>query len=1109
MKRYIFTTVLLSQIMFAQSIPVEKIIPNFDQNQVEWAIPIPQKQNIKINWQQRNSSFSTEGIRTFAGYVDNQFVGVISVHKKQLSGSISWRGKNYQITTRKGKILIKEDGIKDQCGTHSHGNDTHVRAPKTQISSKKITQGLGVKIDPNKIDDIPEIYSDGILRVYRLAILVDYSMFKNTANSDISRVRQFWAETELFLNELYTRDLSIRFQVVNNDKLIRKSIAEQIFQISQSPYSITDQATKKINEIIGENTYDIGIVASWGQQGLNGIGGLYSVYNNHSKADAWVSVLRPATVAHELGHLFGSQHTFSEGGAETMNTEPGRGQSIMSYSRTLPRDFFSLPSISTIRKAIQNNADYYTDETRTHRVGPQNSENIVYGIPMQNHPPIIDRGKLKSEYVLPQGSYFQFNIPATDPDGHSLLYTAHQANILRRQLGGLAIVHSAKPQVSPLVPFYPQYYINERQNADLIQYSAPRFPVSTDERIFWLGVSDAGALTQNPNHAVRYDMFQTKVKYVNGTAFQILNPNKTSYNAGEKVTLRWGADTNIFGKDSKVKISMSDDFGQSWKYVLVPETANDGSEEITIPHIELGRKQHTSNISSGLGLIKIEVIGHIAVAISNHHPVNGGFEIKKTAISFRNLPKQYISVKVNQIPEKANITAISTCATAQNPLLVKFSQSETNGLITRIWTTSDTCGNSATFTQYIEVKKEVSPLRFVGKLPQYQYIECPNQTPPAPEDLQVEGGTNPTLSFTQTRVDGDYENYTLKRTWIATDPDTEPISHTQIVVINDGVKPILSEYPKSITIKSIDDMPQNPTITATDNCDGNVPVDMSGYSEIINGKQVFIYSWVARDKSGNTTRHEQRITIDPNHTTPTTPPLAWVQSSLPQSKEVTCSADTQTINTLQTTGGQGTVKITHIDIRKNETCANKYTLERTYTATAGNESIEHTQIIVVNDTVAPTFNEPLPENITIEEGQDIPVQIDLTAKDNCGAAGVEKATPQEIFESGKLKQKIYTWIAKDICGNEKTYTQTINIQEKKIETPTSLTGPKLYPNPANDSFSLSIKDVKSVKIYDTVGRLVKAFKPQNQYDISDLMAEMYVVVVKTSNGTENMKLIKK
>ena len=96
-------------------------------------------------------------------------------------------------------------------------------------------------------------------------------------------------------------------------------------------------------------------------------------------------------------------------------------------------------------------------------------------------------------------------------------------------MGGIAIVRSAKPQTDPTVVFYPQYYITDNQTIAQEESAVPNFPVSSEERTFWLGVSDAGALETNSDHAVRYDMFQTKVKFVNGTAFTINSGIKKEY----------------------------------------------------------------------------------------------------------------------------------------------------------------------------------------------------------------------------------------------------------------------------------------------------------------------------------------------------------------------------------------------------------------------------------------------------------------------------------------------------------------------------------------------------------------------------------------------------
>ncbi len=70
----------------------------------------------------------------------------------------------------------------------------------------------------------------------------------------------------------------------------------------------------------------------------------------------------------------------------------------------------------------------------------------------------------------------------------------------------------------------------------------------------------------------------------------------------------------------------------------------------------------------------------------------------------------------------------------------------------------------------------------------------------------------------------------------------------------------------------------------------------------------------------------------------------------------------------------------------------------------------------------------------------------------------------------------------------------------------------LYPNPAKNEFQLTLqeKNLKSLKIYDISGKLVKEFSESDHYDISDLKAGVYnVSVLEASGSIENIKLIKK
>lgn len=72
----------------------------------------------------------------------------------------------------------------------------------------------------------------------------------------------------------------------------------------------------------------------------------------------------------------------------------------------------------------------------------------------------------------------------------------------------------------------------------------------------------------------------------------------------------------------------------------------------------------------------------------------------------------------------------------------------------------------------------------------------------------------------------------------------------------------------------------------------------------------------------------------------------------------------------------------------------------------------------------------------------------------------------------------------------------------------------LFPNPATQSFEIStgnqFGNIQQVSVTDINGRVVKSFGTnQSSYDISDLNTGIYMVEIRTENGVETKKLIKK
>ncbi|SDS22873.1 Por secretion system C-terminal sorting domain-containing protein [Polaribacter sp. KT25b] len=66
-----------------------------------------------------------------------------------------------------------------------------------------------------------------------------------------------------------------------------------------------------------------------------------------------------------------------------------------------------------------------------------------------------------------------------------------------------------------------------------------------------------------------------------------------------------------------------------------------------------------------------------------------------------------------------------------------------------------------------------------------------------------------------------------------------------------------------------------------------------------------------------------------------------------------------------------------------------------------------------------------------------------------------------------------------------------------------------YPNPATNSFQIdSSLDIENVKLYNINGRLVKTFKANTNYDVSNLAKGIYIVDIKTLKGLKTLKIVK-
>jgi len=871
------------------------VIRLFQQNNtVEWQLPVKGK-NIPLMWYERHNSLAQEGFRTFVAYHQGAFAGSISVAPSTISGEVWHEGKAYFLSTEKGILKISTEKSQFSCGTCADGHCNTDMGTTTTPKASTTARGVALAEVALPSEDKRVLYNTNVMRTYRLAMLIDYSFYKGHCRSDMNKVKAFMTEVQAGLNEVCGREIGCQFELVNDPRLIITTKEKEVYD-RPSVRTVVERATGDFNSLIGEENYDAGIVFSVykDNRGLAHLGEITGKLKGGCIANHEFYI-----ILHEFGHLLGSAHTFTIGGQTASSfTEPDRGNSIMSYINDPYGTYFSLPSIYTIRNRTNLHDAYYSDKARTQLVGlPQ--ANIPYGEVSDNRAPVIHRAKLKKSYTLPPNTYFQFDIEASDPDGDPLLYMAHQADF---KIFGKARFPSNRPTESNRIEFYQPYKKNKSNDWEAVPFKFTK-PTETGEFTFWLGVCDGkvGAYKNGKPHVPLYDVYETKVNIVGGTPFRITSTSKSSagkYKRGKEVTINWTVDKNIFGEDSKVRILFSDDYGKSYKYVLADGIPNNGKATVIFPTQAKGWKGSALSVE---GLFKIEVLNHIAYAVSSDTPST--LDMHSPDITFKNLPEPTITVKKNAIPAAPNVTAESYCKRGR--INIVLSEEPHDTYLLRQWIATNGCGDKVTAQQFIYYEKEapINSLHFVGDLPKDMHVQCKGEIPEK-ATVKAEGADNIRIDYEEEMTEGDKKAYKLTRSWIAYADNALPIRHTQQILLRDTQKPELSSYPKSMIVKSEDEVPFKENLTATDNCDGvlNVTSSESSKYDDKGKKKEVTYVWFVEDNAHNENRYIQVITINPAITTPTvvTPTVSTPTVSTPTVTTPTVSTPTVSTPTVST-----------------------------------------------------------------------------------------------------------------------------------------------------------------------------------------------------------------
>jgi uncharacterized repeat protein (TIGR01451 family) len=357
--------------------------------------------------------------------------------------------------------------------------------------------------------------------------------------------------------------------------------------------------------------------------------------------------------------------------------------------------------------------------------------------------------------------------------------------------------------------------------------------------------------------------------------------------------------------------------------------------------------------------------------------------------------------------------------------------------ITRTWTATDDAGNVGTATQTITVTDGVAPV-LVG-VPANATVDCGSIPAPANVTATDNCDANVTVAYNQTQT-GSGCNYTLTRTWTATDDCGNVATAQQTIFVNDNLPPVFvgNLPPQNITLSCTATIPAPATLTATDNCDANVTAI---FTETQNGSgcgYTLTRTWTATDDCGNSTVAQQIITINDTQA----PAFVGVP---PQNLTVDCASIPTPATLTATDNCDINVAVTFAETPNGTGC--NRTLTRTWTATddCGNSTVAQ-QILTITDNAPPVlyavhafFGEIRHGDTLYADCSQIPSldSIGFSATDACGETTrtfTENVVQGNCQSDGFLERRYCGWTASDACGNTDSLFFTVFISDTLAPT---------------------------------------------------------------------------
>ena len=375
-----------------------------------------------------------------------------------------------------------------------------------------------------------------------------------------------------------------------------------------------------------------------------------------------------------------------------------------------------------------------------------------------------------------------------------------------------------------------------------------------------------------------------------------------------------------------------------------------------------------------------------------------------------------LNASCGNIPEPEVVTATDNCSAVTIDFEEQFLAGGCPNVL-RVWTATDACGNTAVLTQQVNVIDNEAPV--ITGVPPNTTATC-SSIPEMPEpDVSDNCDLEVSISASESIVGAGCE-FTIVRTWIASDDCGNTTIVSQSILVSDESAPVFVNAPSNVQVECTD-LDGLPLPEVSDDCDASVNITF--YDQMAGAGCTYdiLRTYTATDACGNTAEAVMTISV-----VDTTPPVIM---GVPANTFVSCEniPDPAMVTAVDACSSNTTIDVVETHI--GEGCS--FIINRNYTASddCGN-SVSMTQLIYVQDDASPVF-EGGTAYTHIECDEAWPTIAPPTATDNCSEVTLNEVLVEESTGCSTLRTRTFTAI--DACGNSSTFVEVV--EQSDTEAP--------------------------------------------------------------------------